>query len=415
MPEGSDTKLHDPPQGSPVPLAERIAFIDVLRGMALFGILVANMRGFVAPLEAYTDIGALYPSRADVIAQFFVDWLFQGKFVSIFSFLFGLGFAMQMSRAEARGVSFLGFYPRRLASLALIGLIHGFLIWSGDILLTYALAGTLLLAFRRRRQKTLLWWAGGLISFPIVATGAMVALYFSPWRPHWMLPKPPPLAQWHAVIQIYAHGSLKQIVLQNLVQGKERLAFNLFAVYALALFLLGMWVWRSGIVTRLEAHRAVLKRVCFWGLAIGLPLSFYDAAVIALIPQDHFSVWLLLGNVVWLPASHVQAAGYAAGVALLYLDPGWRRVLMPFAAVGRMALTDYLMQSVLCTVFFYNTGTGWFGSVGPALAWVPTLVLFSAQVVFSNMWLRRYRYGPMEYVWRAMTYGRLPPMRWAPA
>ncbi len=151
--------------------------------------------------------------------------------------------------------------------------------------------------------------------------------------------------------------------------------------------------------------------MCFWGLAVGLPLSLYHAAVSALIPIGHFSVWLFLGQIVWLPSAHAQAAGYMAGLALLYLDAGWRRALMPFAAVGRMALTNYLAQSVLCTLFFYHTGTGWFGSVGPALAWVPTIVLYAAQLVFSNVWLRHYRFGPMEYVWRAMTYGTLPPMR----
>lgn len=260
MPSETVIVRHHVPHASPVSLAERIAFIDVLRGMALFGILTANMRAFVAPVDAYSNINALFPGRADVIAQFFVDWLFKGKFITIFSFLFGLGFAMQMSRSEARAVSFLGSYPRRLAALALIGAIHGFLIWSGDILVTYALSGAMLLAFRHRRQKTLLWWAGGLISLPIVASWIMVALYFSPWRPHWMEPKPPPLAKWHAVIQIYAHGRLKQILTQNLVQGLHALIADLFAIYALALFLLGMWVWRSGIVSRLDTHTSLLKK-----------------------------------------------------------------------------------------------------------------------------------------------------------
>jgi uncharacterized protein len=401
----------DQPHASPVALAERIAFIDVVRGMALFGILTANMRAFVAPMDAYGNIGALFPGRADMIGQFFVDWLFQGKFVSIFSFLFGLGFAMQMSRAEARGVSFLGFYPRRLAALALIGAIHGFFIWAGDILLTYAISGALLLLFRHRRQETLLKWAAGLISLPIVLSWVMLGIYFSPWRPHWMDPKPPALAKWHKVIDIYAHGSFKQILVQNLVQGKDDLASHLFALYALSLFLLGMWVWRSGIITRLDEYRPVLKRVCFWGLAVGLPLSFYNAAVTAVLPRGQFNFWLFLGQMLWLPAAHLQAAGYMAGVALLYQNQAWRRVLMPFAAVGRMALTDYLMQSVLCTLFFYNTGTGWFGSIGPAKAWIPTVVLYSAQLVFSNIWLRHYRFGPMEYVWRVMTYGELPAMR----
>src|SRR3974377_1818159 len=161
-------RMEAQPRAGPITLSERILFIDVLRGMALFGILAANMRGFFAPLDAYMYTGMLYHSRADVLAQAFIDILIQGKFISIFSFLFGMGFAIQMSRAEAKGARFLGFYPRRLLALALFGLIHGILIWAGDILLTYALSGAILLLFRNRRQKTLLWWAGGLMAFPIV-------------------------------------------------------------------------------------------------------------------------------------------------------------------------------------------------------------------------------------------------------
>jgi uncharacterized protein len=230
-----------------------------------------------------------------------------------------------------------------------------------------------------------------------------------------MAPQAPDLAKWHQVIAIYAHGGLRQIFWQNLAQGKADLGSNLFAIYAVSLFLLGMWVWRSGIVTRLDEYRAVLRRVCFWGLAVGLPLSFYTAMVSAVVPRDHFSFWGFLSGMVWLPSAHVLAAGYVAGVALLYQSPGWRRVLQPFAAVGRMALTDYLMQSVVCTLFFYSTGTGWFGSIGPARAWIATVGLYAAQVVFSNIWLRYFRFGPMEFLWRVLTYGEVPALRRAVA
>src|SRR5580698_9579925 len=147
-------------EAAPITAAERIAYIDILRGMALFGILAANMRGFNAPEAVYGNIRPLFHGRADLIAQGFIDIFIQGKFVTLFSFLFGLGFAVQLSRAEARGARFLSFYPRRLAALALFGLIHGILIWWGDILLAYSLAGALLLSFRKAPQKVVLWWAG---------------------------------------------------------------------------------------------------------------------------------------------------------------------------------------------------------------------------------------------------------------
>jgi uncharacterized protein len=395
----------------PVNLSERILFIDILRGMALFGILAANMRGFVAPLDAYGNIGLLFHSRADLIGQAFIDLFFQGKFISIFSFLFGMGFAIQMSRAEARGARFLGFYPRRLLSLALFGVIHGILIWSGDILLTYSLSGAILLLFRKRQQKTLLWWAGSLLALPLVVGTSFLVLYHTRFRPHWMDPKPPDVKKLYAAVHIYAHGTVRQMLAQNWVQWKSDLPVQLFAIYAVGLFLLGMWVWRSGIVQRLDEYRPVLKRVCAWCIPIGLIINAYVAATNALTPVDRVTLPLQIANIVHFFGAHILAAGYISGLALIFLNPNCRRILLPFAAVGRTALTNYLMESVLCTLFFYNYTTGLYGRIGPALALIPTVVLFGAQIVVSNWWLKRYRFGPMEWLWRGMTYGKFPAMR----
>ena len=394
----------------PVSLSERILFIDVLRGVALFGILAANMRAFFAPIDAYGNIGVLFHGRADVLAQAFIDSFIQGKFISIFSFLFGMGFAIQMSRAEARGVRFLGFYPRRLFALALFGLIHGILIWAGDVLLTYALSGAILLLFRKRQQKTLLWWAGSLFSLPIVVSTVFLFLYYSRFRPQWMKPTPPDMQHLYAVINIYAHGTVRQILAQNWVEFKRELPTDLFAIYAAGLFMLGMWVWRAGIVQRLAEYKPILKRVCSWCLPVGLVISLYVGIARAILPPNTPSLWGWFANVLWLPGSHILAAGYASGLALIFLHEDWRRLLLPFAAVGRMALTDYLMQSVVCTLFFYHYTTGLYGRIGTALGLIPTVVLFAAQVVFSNWWLQRYRFGPMEWLWRGMTYGKFPSM-----
>lgn len=394
----------------PVSLSERIVFIDVLRGVALFGILAANMRAFFAPLDCYGNIGVLYHGRADVLAQIFIDGFIQGKFISIFSFLFGMGFAIQMSRAEARGARFMGFYPRRLLALALFGLIHGILIWAGDILLTYALSGAILLLFRKRQQKTLLWWAGSLFALPIVASTIFLELYFSRFHRPWMDPTPPDMQKLYAVINIYAHGTVRQILAQNWVEWKRELPTQGFAIYAVGLFLLGMWVWRAGIAARLDEYRPLFRRVCAGCLPVGLALSMYFAIVKAVVPPGTVSLWGWFAGVLWLPGSHILAAGYVSGLALIFLREDWRRVLLPFAALGRMALTNYLMQSVLCTLFFYHYTTGLFGRIGPALGLVPTAILYGAQVVFSNWWLERFRFGPMEWLWRGMTYGKFPSM-----
>ena len=378
--------------------------------MALFGILAANMRAFFAPLDAYSQTGVLFHSHADLLAQGFINAFIQGKFISIFSFLFGMGFAMQMSRAEARGARFMGFYPRRLLALALFGVIHGIFIWAGDILLTYALSGAILLLFRNRQQKTLLWWAGSLFSLPIVVSSVFFGIYHTRFRPHWMEPKPPDVKKFYDVINIYAHGSVRQIMAQNWVEWKRELPTELFAIYAAALFLLGMWTWRAGIVQRLDEYKHVLKRVCAWCLPVGAVLSIYTAVVMAVVPPGTVSLWGWSAGVLWLPSAHILAAGYVSGLALLFMNEGWRHRLLPFAAVGRMALTDYLMQSVLCTLFFYHYTTGLYGKIGPAIGLIPTFVLYSAQVVFSNWWLSRYRFGPMEWLWRGLTYGKFPSM-----
>jgi uncharacterized protein len=395
----------------PVSLSERIVFIDVLRGMALFGILAANMRAFFAPIDAYGNIQVLFHSRADVLAQAFIDAFIQGKFITIFSFLFGMGFAIQMSRADAKGVRFLSFYPRRLLALALFGVIHGILIWGGDILLTYAVSGAILLLFRNRQQKTLLWWAGSLIALPIVVSSVLVTIYFTRWRRPWMVPKPTDMAKLYGIINIYAHGTVRQILAQNWVEWKHQLPTTGFAIYATALFLLGMWVWRAGIVQHLEDYKAVLQRVCAWCIPVGVAVNLYVATVNAVVPHDKVSMWAWAAGVLWLPGSHILSAGYMSGLALLYLRTDWRKVLLPFAAVGRMALTDYLMQSVVCTLFFYHYTTGFYGRIGPAWGLVPTVIIYAGQVVFSNWWLGRYRFGPMEWLWRGMTYGKFPEMK----
>ncbi len=379
--------------------------------MALFGILAANMRAFFAPLDVYGYIQVLFHGRADMLAQGFVDAFIQGKFITIFSFLFGMGFAIQMTRAEARGVRFLGFYPRRLIALAVFGLIHGILIWGGDILLTYALSGAILLLFRNRQQKTLLWWAGSLFSLPIVVSTTFLILYHTRFRRGWMVPKPPDMKKIHDIVNIYAHGSVRQILAQNWVEWKAALPTQLFAIYAVALFALGMWVWRAGIVQNLEQYRPILKRICAWCLPVGIVLNLYVATVFALVQPGVVSVWAWSAGMLFLPSAHILSAGYISGLALIFLNERRRRFLQPFAAVGRMALTDYLMQSVVFTLFFYHYTTGLYGRVGPAMGLGITVVFFAAQVMFSNWWLKSHRFGPMEWLWRGTTYGKFPPMR----
>jgi len=142
-----------------------------------------------------------------------------------------------------------------------------------------------------------------------------------------------------------------------------------------------------------------------------LPVNIFVGIVRAVVPPGVVSLWAFSAQLVALLGGHILSAGYVSGLALLFLRDDWRPMLLPFGAVGRMALTDYLMQSVVCTLFFYHYTTGLHGRVGPALGLVVTVILYAAQVVFSNWWLQRYRFGPMEWLWRGLTYGKFPSMQ----
>jgi uncharacterized protein len=403
-------------RAGPIASTERILYIDILRGMALFGILAANMRGFSAPADLYGNIGRLFYDRADVIAQGFIDIFIQGKFVTLFSFLFGLGFAVQMSRAQARGAKFMGFYPRRLMALALFGLIHGIVIWWGDILFTYSVAGALLLLFRNRSQKALLRIASGIFVAPLLVFGGIGIAGVLGHGPFAHIRNTPfDMSKLSPIIATYAHGTELQIMRQNWLQWRsDGLPSTVFSIYALCLFLAGMWVYRSGVIDRLGEYKSLMKRIC----AMCIPLGI--AANIGVVYAQHHDklahpiLWGFLANALDLPAAHLLSLGYATGLAVLIQSDAWRRRLTPFSAVGRMALTDYLMQSVVCTFFFYSYVTGFYGRMGPAVGLVLTVVLYSAQVLISNWWLSKYRFGPMEFLWRGMTYGKFPSMHREP-
>ena len=411
-PELAPTPIEQPPPlpMGPITAAERIEVIDILRGLALFGIIAANMRGFFGPEPAYMDWLSLWTGKADRVAQGFIEVFIQGKFVTLFSFLFGLGFAVQMTRAEERGRS-ISFYPRRLLILVGIGAIHSFLIWWGDILIPYALMGFVLLLFRKRQQKTIMIWTIVVGALPIVmCIGYFVASRFT----HIPVPpsaKPEELKQ---AIAVYSHGTWLAIMAQRY---RDWVSMNggwfFTPVFLLPRFLFGLWLWRSGFIANIASHTAALRKVCLWGFAIGMPLSIASEAAVQFLRANPMQPGLAgqLVNVAGTISLPALSACYASLVALLAVSARWRALVQPFAAVGRTALTTYLMQSIICTLLFYSYGLGWFGRVGPAIGLIPTFVVYAAQVWFANWWLARYQFGPVEWVWRSLTYGKRQPMR----
>ena len=376
--------------------------MDALRGAALFGILAANMRGFFAPASAYFNWHKYWTDPANVWTQAVIDILISGKFVTIFAFLFGAGFAIQLARCRERGVDF-GFYNRRLAALLAFGLAHSFLLWWGDILAPYAVCGYVLLLFRNRSDRLVYRCAMGFYWWPLAVFAVMaIATLFGAKIPG---PPDPTDGQFQEQIRIFQQGSYLEIFRQRARDWSQLNAgFLFFFPRVIGLFLFGLWVWRKGVLADIAGHSDLLRRVRRWGLAIGLPANIAMVGISLIwhpnpfVPSPLGAVELLLGSI-GMPA---LSAFYAATV-LLAPAGRWLRY---FSYVGRMALTNYLLQTLVCTTLFYSYGFKLFGTIGPFLGLVPTFLVYGLQIPFSAWWLASRRYGPMELVWRKLTYGK---------
>jgi uncharacterized protein len=390
----------------PVPADERITVIDCLRGAALFGIIVSNMRGFGAPFLAYFQPHLMWTWLPDRITQALLDWLVTGKFITLFAALFGVGFAIQMERAAAshRGIA---FYARRMAVLLVIGLLHSFLLWWGDILTSYAICGFLLMLFRKRSQRTVLWW--GHIMYwllPAMFWGFYVASRFGVNVPG--LPETT-AEDLQKTVQVYAHGSFAEIFSTRAGEWMSANAFVIILTHILGIFLFGLYLWRQGYLRYPVEHMDWWRNAQRIGLPIGLAGNGLAVVIEAMFHPNPMKPSLMMAGLFTLQSFAMPALSlfYAATVVLLWQDPVWQKRLQPFSFVGRMALTNYLLQSVVCTTIFYSYGLGLYGRVGPFYCLWLAVLIYGLQIPFSQWWLSGHRYGPMEWVWRRLTYGRL--------
>ncbi len=398
----------------PVAAKDRIEVIDVLRGAALFGILAANIRGFAGPAPAYFQPSLMWPEMWDRLAQAFIDAFIQGKFITIFALLFGVGFGVQLSRAKDKHVSFGGFYSRRLLILMGFGLIHGLYIWFGDILLPYACVGFILFMFRNRKDKTIAAWSVVLYVLPLVLMMAGVAAQYAKGEA-FPVPPPPTQAELQRSVEIFSEGTIAEI---HVERTHDVVAYNwgffpFFVTQLTSLFLAGMLAWRKGFFQPSEESIPGYRKAMVWGYAIGIPGNLGLVVVTWVYELSPFELSLpqLILGVVRTVAIPALSLGYICTIILLTRDPRWHDRLARFGAVGRIALTNYLMQAIIGTLIFYSFGLGLFGSMGPAILLVLTIVFFAAQVWFSGWWLDRFRFGPFEWLWRSLTYGKMQEMR----
>ena len=425
MASAAISPVEAPKNWGPVQPEERIALIDVLRGIALFGIIAANMRGFAGPYIAYFNPSLVWHTRTDIWVQAFIDTFIQGKFITLFAFLFGVGFSIQFSRAEARGSRFAPTYRRRQAALVLIGLLHQVLFWWGDVLVTYGLGGYVLMAFRKRANKTIVIWILALLVLPVVGMGGyLVFRQIKPATPQHLAQasirgernKLEQRQEADRYVRIFQSGTYAQIFRARLDEVKEELAGQPgVVIYTLPLFLMGLWVFRRGILQNPEAHRALLRKTLMFGFVVGVPLavaSTWLQFVYDTQPRTGGPTAVMAGMVMTrLIGRPILSMGYASAVALLFLSPTWRKRILPFGAIGRTALTNYLLQTVVCTTIFNAYGGGLFGRVHLLPLFVLSVVIYLLEVPLSQWWLAGHRFGPVEWVWRTLTYGKAPAMK----
>jgi uncharacterized protein len=400
---------------SPTAPRERAAILDVLRGGALFGVLASNIYMLFSTrwLGGAPDMDA---ATLDAAAAHFVEIVIVGKAISLLTFLFGLGFAMQLERADARGEDGRPLLVRRLAALLLFGACHVTFLWWGDVTWTYALSGFALLAFRRSGPRTLLAWALALtliphlvMNIPAVGQAARAAL------PH---PADPRAFRGEVLAAVHGtdYGALVSAHVRQAICFVSVIAGWYFP-WLVGRFLLGLYAGKRRLFEDGGAtHLPLFRRLVPWGLALGVAGAAMHLLLGSRLMADReLLLPARLGvSLVFELTTLGQAAAYASIAVLLMQRPAWRRLLLVVAPAGRMPLTTYLSQSVAAGFVFYGWGLDRAGRTGAAGDLGIAVVIFALQIAAAHLWLRRFRFGPAEWLWRTLAYGRRPPMRVEP-
>jgi uncharacterized protein len=401
---------------SPTPSSARLPLLDAMRGVALLGIFTLNLpvlSGFI--FMKPEEMAALPTAPLDLPAALIILWLGYGKFYSLFSLLFGIGFALQLESAARDGDQQLRRFRRRLLVLLAIGLVHLTFIWEGDILALYALVGFALIPLRRLSQRGLIIAAAILLALPVVEQALIVVSHGA------LDPGAPLLAigtRWQIAMgfgenaepyPILKHAGLVDALRFQLSGFWFRYADLLTTgrpFKVLGMFLIGLWVGRSGMVRDPEPWTPLLRRVRLVGFAVGLPAALVQA-LMEVRPDPPDSPWKLLGSAAYMLGVAPLALAYASHLTLLWRQPVWRDRLIWAIPAGRMALTNYLMQTVIAITLFYGIGLGLMGESGPVTWPIIAGVVVALQAAASWWWLGRYPFGPMEWLWRIATYGRI--------
>jgi uncharacterized protein len=406
---------------APVDTDARLSHIDMVRGYALLGVLLMNIHyWFRNPPQPYWLGGLPFSGGLDLAVHRVLQIGFEAKSVTMFSFLFALGLCIQRERILEKGLSWGAYASRRMLAMLLFGGLHILLVWNGDVLHMYAIIGLTILPFLGRKQKTLAWWIGVIVGLALVGIliGTVRMFLKGPPPPDAGNPKAAELWGWAAAcVRNYAQASW-WTTLKFRLQDYRVVMINPqmlgFVVFTFFNFLVGVWLWKQGAVREPARHRRTFGRIATVLLLLGLMAGAVGAFRLPLqaFLRAHWSsgrYLLPLMGLLQIFGAQIMALGLGSGLLWLWEGPAGRRFLRPLADVGRMAFTNYILQSLVCTFVFYGWGLGLYNKVGPAVGTAFGLALFGLQIPFSRWWLRRFRFGPLEWAWRSLTYGEAQP------
>ena len=398
-----DVNMKETSAPSPIGGAERIQEIDIIRGFALFGVLWINLVAQAGNLVPAGTFNNLATAPLDAVIQPIADIFVTDKAMALFSLLFGYGFAMIIRRLEARGADSGRLFLRRTAILFAIGIIHIWFVWFGDILHVYALMGFVLYLTRNWSDKTLLIVGLSLALFSTGIVEAVLQLRYDepfPWWPIYDIG-----AERHfQVLQDNSYGAYVGELWWASWETMWGMPFYIhYCATALGRFMLGAWIFRQGWLQSTSTLRPAFRRWSILLIGAGLALTFAGRGI------DQLSGALAYA---FSPLPQlVLAVGYGAAIVALCRSERFRHAMSGVAAVGRTALTNYLLQSVMYLFVLYGFGLGLIDRLGATLCLVLAVGFFSIQMWASRWWMSRFRFGPMEWVWRSLTYKQLQPFR----
>lgn len=390
--------------------SKRILSLDLLRGVAVLGILVMNIQSMSMPTAAYINPTA-YGDLTGLNKWIWIlsHILASQKFMSIFSILFGAGVVLFTENAMDKGKNSAALHYRRMVWLMVFGLLHGYLLWHGDILFTYSLCGMLLFLFRKLPPRKLAWIGFGFFLVPL-ALDSLIAFSMPFWPEEAFASTMESWRMGDEGLQDYLTAYRGSWLDQMEVRVPETLFMQTqwFFMHTfwrvMAMMLLGMALFKWKVLSA-ELSKTSYVRFSLLGLALGILLSVFGV-ILNFKNQWSMEFSMFIGNQFNYVGSVATALGYIGLAMLVAKSKHFGRCKATFSAVGRMAFTNYILMTLICTTLFYGHGLGLFGSVERKFQALIVLGVWAVLLLLSPVWLKHFRYGPLEALWRSLTYGK---------